>query len=81
MQRDLLVLDQRITAADRAIRICTQHSLIHLEQQDEPREALLWNMTVQGEAAGQLSAELRDAHPDIPWRKATALRNRIVHLY
>lgn len=45
------------------------------------RDALLWNLTVVGEATGQLSADLRDAHPEVPWSQPVRLRNRIVHGY
>lgn len=81
MRRDLLVLDQMITAAARATAICRRHSLADLEERQDAREALLWNMTVLGEAATQLSPDLREAHSEIPWRNAIALRNRIVHGY
>ena len=42
---------------------------------------MLWNFTVLGEAAGQLSAEVRDKFPDVPWQQPIRLRNRIVHGY
>jgi uncharacterized protein with HEPN domain len=42
---------------------------------------LLWNFTVLGEAAGQLSAQLRDRFPDIAWQQPMRLSNRIVHGY
>ena len=34
-----------------------------------------------GEAANQVSADLRDRFDDIPWREPTRLRNRVVHGY
>lgn len=34
-----------------------------------------------GEAANQVSQETRDRHPAVPWRRAGAMRNRIVHGY
>jgi uncharacterized protein with HEPN domain len=42
---------------------------------------LLWNFTVLGEAAARVSSELKDRHPEIPWRRPADLRNRIVHGY
>jgi len=39
------------------------------------------NFTVLGEAAGQLSAAVKDRFPDIAWQQPTRLRNRIVHGY
>jgi len=40
-----------------------------------------WNFTVLGEAAGQLSAEIKDKFPDMLWQQPIRLRNRIVHGY
>lgn len=42
---------------------------------------MLWNFTVLGEAAGQLSDELRAAHGGVEWERPVQLRNRIVHGY
>ncbi|MFY9774655.1 MAG: HepT-like ribonuclease domain-containing protein [Trebonia sp.] len=44
-------------------------------------DALLWNFAVLGEAAGQLSAEVKEKSPDISWQQPIRLRNRIVHGY
>ena len=44
-------------------------------------EAVLWNLTVLGEAANNVPPSVRDAHPEIPWRAISGLRNRIVHGY
>ena len=45
------------------------------------RDALLWNFAVLGEAAAQLSAELKQEFADVAWRQPARLRNRIVHGY
>lgn len=34
-----------------------------------------------GEAAGQLSTQVKDQFPDMPWQQPIRLRNRIVHGY
>ena len=34
-----------------------------------------------GEAANQLTDDFKAAHPDIPWRDMTDMRNFIVHAY
>ena len=34
-----------------------------------------------GEAAAGVSAELRQQHPEIPWRQIVGMRNLIVHRY
>jgi uncharacterized protein with HEPN domain len=43
--------------------------------------AVLHHLTVIGEAISRLSLELRDLHPEVPWRQIIAVRHRIVHAY
>jgi len=43
--------------------------------------AVLHHLTVIGEAISRLSTELRDRHPEVPWRQIIAVRHRIVHAY
>lgn len=44
-------------------------------------DATLRNLELIGEAATRLPSEIRDAHPDIPWRMIIATRNRLIHAY
>jgi uncharacterized protein with HEPN domain len=81
MQRDTLLLTKMIDAADQAQQLTADMTVGQLEADRQRRDALLWNFTVLGEAAGQLSAELKDKFPDIPWQQPIRLRNRIVHGY
>ena len=39
------------------------------------------DLEVIGEACANLSEDLTQSHPDIPWQKASAIRNRLVHGY
>lgn len=38
-------------------------------------------LTIIGEAAKNVSPELRRQYPDIPWREIAGMRDRIVHHY
>jgi len=81
MQRDILLLTEMIDAAEQAQQLTANVTVSELESDRQRRDALLWNFTVLGEAAGQLSAELKDRFPGIPWQQPMRLRNRIVHGY
>jgi uncharacterized protein with HEPN domain len=70
-----------IDAAVQARQLTTGITVSQLETDRQRRDALLWNFTVLGEAAGQLSAEIKDKFPDMPWQQPIRLRNRIVHGY
>jgi hypothetical protein len=43
--------------------------------------AVLHHLTVIGEAISRLSLELRERHPEVPWRQIIAVRIRIAHAY
>lgn len=50
--------------------------------QDELRQsAVLQKITVIGEAAGRLSDEFQNMHPEIEWRDIVGFRNIAVHEY
>jgi uncharacterized protein with HEPN domain len=38
-------------------------------------------LEIVGEAAGRVSQETRDRHPQIPWPEIVGLRNRLIHGY
>lgn len=44
-------------------------------------DAVLWNITVLGEAANNIPDTVQRAHTEIPWAIVTATRNRVVHGY
>ena len=45
------------------------------------QDAVIKNFEVIGEAAYHISSELKEAHPDIEWRKIQGLRHVLVHDY
>jgi uncharacterized protein with HEPN domain len=42
---------------------------------------MLHALTVIGEASSKLSEELKSRHANVPWRRVSAVRHRIVHDY
>lgn len=44
-------------------------------------DAVIRNFEIIGEAAKQLDEAYRAAHPDIPWRALTGLRDVLIHQY
>lgn len=65
MPRDPLLLGEMIEAARRIIELVGDRTAPDLDEDQERREAMLWNFTVLGEAASQLSSELRSHHDAI----------------
>lgn len=51
------------------------------EKDRSAQQAVAYNLAVLGEAARALSSELRERHPEVPWRDVIAQRNVVVHEY
>lgn len=43
--------------------------------------AIAWQLSIVGEAVKRLSAELRQAHLDVPWSAMARMRDRVTHGY
>lgn len=81
MRRDVLLLAEMIDAAEQAQHLVDGVTVEDLEDDRQRRDALLWNFTVLGEAAGQLSEAVKARFAKISWQQPIRLRNRIIHGY
>ena len=52
-----------------------------LAEARQPQHAALFDLLVIGETLGKVSAEIKSAAPDLPWKYIVNLRNIIVHSY
>lgn len=81
MRPEVLYLREMIDAATRIREIIGTLDVDALRADSLRRDAVLWNYTVLGEAAAQLPAAFKAAHPQVRWAQPARLRNRIVHGY
>ena len=81
MRADLVRIQHMLDAAREAVSFkmgCTRQDL------DIDRKltlALLQCIAIIGEAAGRITAEFQERHPDVPWADIIGMRNRLVHAY
>lgn len=72
-------------AIERAIRYTeSMESLAALEQDEQAQDAIVWTLTVIGEAAVRIqkaAPEFVAAHPELPWSPMRGIRNKVVHDY
>jgi len=45
------------------------------------QSAILYQITIMGEATKRLSREFREQHPDVPWDDVARMRDVIAHQY
>jgi uncharacterized protein with HEPN domain len=57
------------------------NSAAELRDDALPRAGIERMLTVIGEAAKQVSSELKEKHPEIPWKEISGMRDKIIHHY
>jgi uncharacterized protein with HEPN domain len=45
------------------------------------QDGVLRQLEIMGEACRYLSDDIRQDHPEVPWRQIVGLRNRVIHAY
>lgn len=70
-----------LDAARRAMELSENKKVGSLHAEDETALALARLLEILGEAAGKVTPELKDQHPQIPWRDIADTRNRVIHEY
>jgi uncharacterized protein with HEPN domain len=73
--RDIMDSIERIETYTRGV---TYDSFCHNQMMVD---AVIRNLEVIGEAAGNVTEDIRTKYPTIPWRKMISLRNILIHEY
>lgn len=80
MNRDALYLHHILDASIQiAEYVAVGHDRFLSERQWQ--DAIIRQLEILGEATKRLSLELRDQHPEIPWRRIAGLRDILAHNY
>lgn len=81
MPRDSESLIDIERATRRILRYANNCDRAELDTNDEKVSAILYQITVIGEATKRLSQTFRQQHPETPWRDIAGMRDVLVHEY
>ena len=81
MRHEASFLMDILAAASRIEAITASTSEASFHNDEVLPAAMMYHLTVIGEAINRLSRELKERHPDVPWQQIVAVRHRIVHAY
>jgi uncharacterized protein with HEPN domain len=81
MQRDEAYLLDILLAARRASEFVAGLTWEGFVASDLHQHAVARTLEIIGEAAGRVSQDTRDAHPEIPWPQMIGMRHRLIHEY
>lgn len=77
----LLCVNDMVDAARRILAMCEGVADDRIMDDAVRADAILWRLTVLGEAAKRVGEDVRIANPGIAWAEAARLRDRVVHHY
>ncbi len=81
MRPDRLYLRDIVDAANDLSLIIADVDFDSFTETDINRSAVLWKLTVIGEAAAHVTDNIRVRHTGVPWSRIIAFRNLVVHEY
>ena len=74
-------LKHMLDYAREAVDMAKGNTAIELEKDRKLALALTHLVELIGEAAGQVSQEVREKYSSVPWPKVIGMRNRLIHGY
>jgi len=77
----VLYLTEIIASMDKIERYLAGVSYEEFLRNDQMMDAVERNIEKIGEAAAAIPDEIRNIHPDVPWKTIVGLRNKVIHHY
>lgn len=78
---DILYLRHMLDALRRLEEYVARTTREAFEQDPLIQDGFIRQITILGEAAGRVSRDFVESHPEIPWLDVTGIRHKLVHDY
>ncbi len=79
--RDRAFLLDMVRAAQKVLQYKAGMDKAALLKDDKTQSAIVFQLTIIGEAVKRLSPDLRSQHPGIPWSLIAGMRDNLIHRY
>lgn len=80
-ENDLVYVKHILEAIDKIERYLGDISYDGFYKSDIIVDAVVRELEIIGEAAKNVSQELKNKHPELPWRESSDMRNFLIHEY
>ena len=74
-------IQDMVKAMDDIQRFVLDMNFEQFMQDDKTSSAVIRKLEIIGEAAKQVSANIREGNPAIPWKEMAGMRDRLIHFY
>ncbi len=81
MRKQLLYLQDILTAIERIEEFVGNMSFDEFQADDKTTSAVIRKLEIIGEAAKGIPPAIRKKNPDIPWREMAGMRDKLIHFY
>ncbi|MGA7798399.1 MAG: DUF86 domain-containing protein [Methanoregula sp.] len=77
----VLYLSEMLASMEKIERYVAGVSYAEFAKREQLIDAVERNIEKIGEAAAGVPDEIRDRHPEVPWKTIVGLRNKVIHHY
>jgi len=81
MRRIILYLNDILDAMNAIEKFVEDIDFEDFEANDLVSSAVIRKFEIIGEAAGNITEDIRRKYPQVPWKKIVGLRNILIHFY